>query len=476
MAHSRKIWVDRTAGTQHPLGFFNGDEDFLLFGGFGLDPELLGGCAVGLHDPPGDHGEDEQFAAFTHAGDIDEDDFVVMEVPENLRDARAGFPEEFPVALHDVSDPALDDLKGAGVICCEFFGDLRVWPGIPVSFHFVLERTDICFEEERDHLSSRKFFERLDNIPLGRGEVVEQAKVGHPEIIVVEPEAVERVLFPVGLADGKDGEPVHAGTVVDKPERPFPGAGLPAPHVLAMGVDHQEAELLHLHAGGTEGLHEVALAHAGGGKHAHVLGEDPARDFDREILKHALPGPHDTDFDISHDFGEERKVLCFGDLYLGELGRDGAGFPEDAVLVNKPERDCLDTDKHILAKPVEVLAERAGVPAFIGKVALVDKVAHLGIERILLGSIGDLQDIADEQFCRVGDDKAVREHAPANQPEFCCIHIFNIVQSHHVNHQRGLQMSCSCIPCFESPAFMSCCICITSGSSITTVRCASRSG
>ena len=93
-----------------------------------------------------------------------------------------------------------------------------------------------------------------------------------------------------------------------------------------MGVDHQEPELLHLHAGCTEGLHEVAFAHAGGGKHAHVLGEDPAGDLDGKVLQHALAGPHDTDFNVSHDFCEEGKVLCFGDLYLGELCRDRAGF------------------------------------------------------------------------------------------------------------------------------------------------------
>ncbi len=83
-----------------------------------------------------------------------------------------------------------------------------------------------------------------------------------------------------------------------------------------MGIDHQEAELLHLHAGGTEGLHEIALAHAGGCEYAHVLGENPARDFDRKILKNALSGPHDTDFDIPHDFCEKCKVRCIGNLYL----------------------------------------------------------------------------------------------------------------------------------------------------------------
>ena len=70
---------------------------------------------MGLHDPPGNHGEHEQFAAFTHAGDVDEDDLVVMEEPQDLRNTSAGFPEEFPVPCHDILQPALDDLKGAGV-------------------------------------------------------------------------------------------------------------------------------------------------------------------------------------------------------------------------------------------------------------------------------------------------------------------------------------------------------------------------
>ena len=217
-----------------------------------------------------------------------------------------------------------------------------------------------------------------------------------------------------------------------------------------MGIDHQEAELLHLHAGSTERLHEIALAHAGGGKYPHMLREHPARDFYGEVLQDSLPGPHDPDFDIPHDFCEKCKVLGFRDLYRGELGRDGAGFPEDAVLIDKTQWHCLDTDEHILTETVEVLAERAGVPAFIGKVALMDKIAHLCIEGIPLGSIGDLQDIADEQFCRMGDNKAVREYTPADQPEFRCVHIFNIVQSHHVNHQKGPQMSCSVFPVLKA--------------------------
>ena len=65
-------------------------------------------CAV--HDPPGDHGKHEQFASFTHAGDIYEDYLVVMEVAEYLRHAEAGFTEELAVPLHDVSYASLDDL------------------------------------------------------------------------------------------------------------------------------------------------------------------------------------------------------------------------------------------------------------------------------------------------------------------------------------------------------------------------------
>ena len=251
---------------------------------FSLGPELLCRFSVRLHDSPCDHRKDEKFAALTHAGDVDEDNFVVVEVSEDFRNAGAGFAEEFPVALHDVLQASLDDLEGAGVERTEFVCNMRAGPGIPVSFHFLLEGINICFKEERDHFFSRKLVKRLDDIPLCLREIVQQGKVGHPEIIIVEPEAVEGVLLPVTFADGKDSKPVHAGAVVDKPERPFPGAGLPAPHVLAVGIDHQEAELLHLHAGSTEGLHEVGLAHAGCCEYAHMLGEDFAVDLDRDIL------------------------------------------------------------------------------------------------------------------------------------------------------------------------------------------------
>ena len=81
--------------------------------------------------------------------------------------------------------------------------------------------------------------------------------------------------------------------------------------VLPVGIDHQETELLLLHAGGAEGLHEVGLPHGGVGKDAHVLGQHLAVD-DRDISQNPRPGPHDTDFDISHDFGQEHKVLRFG--------------------------------------------------------------------------------------------------------------------------------------------------------------------
>ena len=73
---------------------------------------------------------------------------------------------------------------------------------------------------------------------LGLREVVEEVQVGHPEVVVVEPETVETVLLPVCLADGEDREAVLAGSIVDEPERPLSGARLPAPHVLAMGIDH----------------------------------------------------------------------------------------------------------------------------------------------------------------------------------------------------------------------------------------------
>src|SRR5208283_3269293 len=245
--------------------------------------------------------------------------------------------------------------------------------------------------------------------------------------------------LPVALADGKDRKPVFSRVIVDKPERALSRARLPAPHVFPVGIDHQEAELLHLHAGGTEGLHEVGLAHAGGRKDAHVLGKHLAVDPDGHVTEHSLPGPHDTNFDVSHHFGEEDKVLCFWDRDRGELGRYRAGLPEDPALINKTERDRFDPDENVLAKAIEMLAERAGIPVLVGKIALVDQIAHFCVEGIPLRPVGDLQDVADKEGFCMGDNKPVREYALADQPEFCRILMFSIVQSHHVNHQRGLQ-------------------------------------
>ena len=104
------------------------------------------------------------------------------------------------------------------------------------------------------------------------------------------------------------------------------------------------------------------------------------------------------------------------------------------------------------------------------------EIGDLGKEGQALGPVNDLLDVADVERLAVGGDEAVGEHAPADQPEFRCVHVFSIVQIHHVNHQRGLQRSCSSFPVSRGRTFMSCCICITSGSSMTTVRWASRSG
>jgi hypothetical protein len=60
-------------------------------------------------------------------------------------------------------------------------------------------------------------------------------------------------------------------------------------HVLAVGVDNQEAELLLPHARGRKDLHEVALAHPGRGKDAHVLRHDLCMEGDLHIPENLLP-------------------------------------------------------------------------------------------------------------------------------------------------------------------------------------------
>ena len=159
--------------------------------------------------------------------------------------------------------------------------ELRIWymsvfsrsGSFPVSLMGKIFRVHVF--EELDDLLPARTGECLDDIVLGLAQVVEDGEITDPEVVVVELEAVHAVLLPVGLAaDGENGKPVPTVRVVDEPFGGLTGGGLAAVHVLTVGVDDQEAELLLFHAGGTEGLHEVALAHPGGRKDTHVLGED----------------------------------------------------------------------------------------------------------------------------------------------------------------------------------------------------------
>ncbi len=276
---------------------------------------------------------------------------------------------------------------------------------------------------------------------------MEDGEIADPEVIVVEVELVHAVLLPVGLAaDREDGKTVPAVCVVDEPFGRLTGGGLAAVHVLPVRVDNEEAKLLLLHAGGTEGLHEVALAHAGGRKDTHVLREDLCGDTYGDVFDNVLAAPHQADLYLPHLAGEEHKVVGGRVLDSGELGGDGAGLVEFPAGVYKPERDGIDGDKNILPEAVELLAERTGVPLRVGKVAVVREIGDLGKEGQALGCVNDLFDVPDVERLAVRGDEAIGEYAPAGQPVFRCVHVINIVQSHHVNHQKGPQSSCSAFP------------------------------
>ena len=106
--------------------------------------------------------------------------------------AGPGFPEELPVALHDVSRSALDDLEVPGrAMRVPDRRSSRMASGTPAASRSPDGNiSGSTLLEERDDLSSRNRRESFDDIPLGRREVVEDGEVGHPEVIVVEPEAV----------------------------------------------------------------------------------------------------------------------------------------------------------------------------------------------------------------------------------------------------------------------------------------------
>ena len=255
-------------------------------------------------------------------------------------------------------------------------------------------------------------------------------------------EPVHAVLLPVGFApDREDGEAVPPVRVVDEPLRGLAGRGLAAADVLAVRVHDQEAELLLLHAGGAEGLHEVGLPHAGRREDAHVLREDAGRDPDGDIPDHVLAAPHEADLDLAHLLGEEAEVPGRGIFDRGELGGDGAGLVELPVLIDKPEGDSIDRDEDVLAEAVELLGIGPGVPSGVGEVAVMREVGDLGKEGCALGGVDNLFDVPDIERLAVGGDEAVGEDAPADEPVLRCVGGFSIAQIHHGNLRTGSHRS-----------------------------------
>ena len=106
---------------------------------------------------------------------------------------------------------------------------------------------------------------------------------------------------------------------------------------------------------------------------------------DGDVFDDILAAPHQADLDLPHLPGEEHEVVGGRVLDGGELGGDGAGLVEFPSCVDKPERHGVDRDKDILAKAVEVFAERAGVPSGVGEVAVMREIGDLGKEGQALG-------------------------------------------------------------------------------------------
>ena len=133
---------------------------------------------------------------------------------------------------------------------------------------------------------------------------MEDGEVTDPEVVVLEVEPVHARTSSGRFApDGEDGKPVPPVRIVDEPFGRLARGRLAAADVLAVRVNDEEAELLLLHARGTEGLHEIGLAHAGGCKDTHVLREDLCGDPDRDIPDDVLAAPHQADLDLAHLLG-----------------------------------------------------------------------------------------------------------------------------------------------------------------------------
>ena len=398
------------------------------------------------HNHPGDDREDEELAPLAHVRDVDEDDIVVMEIGDDLLHGGALRTEERPVAVDEVLNVPLDDPDRTGHGVSDLIRE-RVFPQRLVSGVFDGEDLRVHVFEEVDDLLPARTGECLNDIVLGLAEVMEDGEITDPEVVEVEVKLVHAVPLPVGFAaDGEDGKPVPPVRVVDEPFGGLTSGGFAAVDVLTVGIDDEEAELLLFHAGGTEGLHEIALAHPGGSKDTHVLGEYLCGDTNGDVFYHVLATPHQANLDLPHLAGEEHEVFGGRVLDGGELGGDGAGLVKFPSGVDKPEWHGIDRDEDILAKAVELLAERAGVPFGVGKVAVMREIGDLGKEGQALGFVNDLPDVPDVERLAVRGDEAIGEHAPAGQPVFCFVHVINIVQIHHVNHQKDPQKPCSSCP------------------------------
>ena len=200
-------------------------------------------------------------------------------------------------------------------------------------------------------------------------------------------------------------------------------AGRPALQVLAVGVEQQHGVAA---PGGQElagqDLHQVALAHAGGGEHADVAGQGLAPDADRQVdgvLARAQP-PH---LDVAHPLAQEGQVGVGGGGHGGELGGQALGLVE-ALGVDVAKGDDLGH----LVQPLLEVAQGGGLADGVhGHQPAGGALGPAGVRGLrAVGDVGDPeqvapaplrvvpgQQLAQEQVLAVEGPEAHVEHGPS---------------------------------------------------------------
>jgi hypothetical protein len=353
---------------QNPLRLLQHD-------GHGRQPLVpLGVLEVGagppLEHPPGEEGGDEHLLGRLEPADVDEDDLARLEVAEDGPAHRHGRVGADAREVDDAAGPAVEHLEGV--------------EGHPSAQLDVPEPRQVVDGGEGDQprqagagAPAVVALELEQGLLLGAAPVVGGAEVVDGELAQAEPQ-------PRGVREAAGG--VGAERLLR------PGVATEVGAVLAVGVDQQQpvAAAGPQHPAGQH-LHEVRLAHAGGGEDPDVGGQAVAGDAHLHV-DHRLAAAQVADAEVAHAGPEEGDVVGLRRHDAGELCREALGLAEGAVAAVVGRRQVAEAPARgdpVGAPPRLVQRVQAGLaPGVVGQHRARHPFGPAGLP--VLGPIGDV--------------------------------------------------------------------------------------